>query len=125
MFGRNLFVIQYQKLQAIHVERHQHLATESSPWRSRSELTLSAWPTFHLTKGTFLVSTGEFSTKLYEYNGENRVGLGVDLDSQDLVTRAAAAGDDRRAARDEFQSVTGSQAAGGAAVTDLEDEIPF
>tara|TARA_R110002074_G_scaffold125024_2_gene261899 strand:+ start:17747 stop:18139 length:393 start_codon:yes stop_codon:yes gene_type:complete len=70
-----------------------------------------------LQKGTFIVFTGEFSTRGYEYNGEKRVDLEVNIDRIELGPRSAAADDDRRAAD------TG--AAQSKVADDLEDEIPF
>lgn len=79
-----------------------------------------------LQKGGLVFFSGEFSSREYDYQGAKRTDLEVRVDRLDLGPRSAAADDDRRAAGAGSTSPTGRQATGGsAAVTDLDDEIPF
>lgn len=80
-----------------------------------------------LQRGTFVVFSGEFSTREWGNDGQKKTDLEVRIDRIDLGPRVAAGSDDRRAAAAEPTHTYGARAAGGsAAVTDFpDDEIPF
>jgi single-strand DNA-binding protein len=80
-----------------------------------------------LQRGTFIVFTGEFSTREWGNEGAKKTDLEVRVDRIDLGPRAATGSDDRRAAAAEPTQTYGARAAGGsAAVTNgIDDEIPF
>jgi single-strand DNA-binding protein len=79
-----------------------------------------------LQRGTYVSFTGELSTREWGNEGQKKTDLEVRVDRIDLGPRSAAAYDDRRAAGAGSTYPQGRQAAGGsAAVTDIDDEIPF
>ena len=85
-----------------------------------------------LKKGSKVYLEGQLETRKWQdQTGQDRYTTEVVLKPYKgaltlLDPRIPAAEEDRRATRDESQSVYGSQAAGGSAVThDIDDEIPF
>lgn len=80
-----------------------------------------------LSRGTFLCVLGaEFHARQYEHNGEKRISPDLNIRDFDFGPRAAAESDDRRAAPNAGASPNNAQrATGGAAVADIDDEVPF
>lgn len=79
-----------------------------------------------IVRGAFVAVVGALTQREYEYQGEKRRDLEINADRVEAAPRGTAGSDDRRADAAGPTQTQGRQAANGsAAVTEIDDEIPF